>query len=282
MYYAMDDMGDDNVKTLMEARNTSEKWGLIHRVASGFGFTGIQLGHKYQDTFGLSLTDIPDFIRSSFRLTYHPGGIENVLQLNNDDDEQRWRKLLSESLDIAAATGVEDVSLHPPVLADLSQLPLLNEDKSSKRSMKIKERLSTVLSSWLPRFQDNGITLSLETHVTPRVFAFSGIQDFHDFVLSLPGLGVLIDVSHNYYDGYDVAEVIATLKPLTITGFHLSDAVRGRELRDGNHLVIGQGHVDFKSVRELFDADNTVYGALEVKGPACGITDSLARLHTLE
>lgn len=116
MYYAMDDMGDDHIKTLMEARDASEKWGLIHQFASDFGFAGIQFGHKYQDTFGLSLTDIPDFIRSSFRLTYHPGGMENIYQLSNDDDEQKWRKVLSESLHIAAAIGLEDVSLHPRYL----------------------------------------------------------------------------------------------------------------------------------------------------------------------
>lgn len=164
----------------------------------------------------------------------------------------------------------------------MSKLPLLDEDDSSRRSVDAKERLRTILSSWLPRFQDSGITLSLETHVTPHVFAFAGIQEFRDFVLSLPGLGVLIDVSHNHYDGYDIAEVIATLKPLRITGFHLSDAVRGRELRDGTHLVLGKGNVDFKSVLELFEDDDTVYGALEVKGPARGITDSLAHLCTIK
>jgi sugar phosphate isomerase/epimerase len=279
MYFSMDDMGDENAKTLRETSGESEKWHLIHRIASDYGFAGIQLGHQYQDTFGLSLTSVPDYIRNSFRLTYHIGGTP---QLNSADDEQHWNKILSESIGIIETVGIEDVSLHPPILADVSLLPLTSEDESAGRSIGAKERLRRVLGSWLPIFQSKKVTLSLETHVTPRVFAISSIRDYLDFALSLPGLGVLIDVSHNYYDGYDIAEVLSILKPLAVTGLHLSDAIRGKELRDGTHLPIGKGHVDFESALGEFGDKGWVYGALEVRGPARNIQDSLERLNSLK
>jgi len=87
--------------------------------------------------------------------------------------------------------------MHPPLLAEVGRLSLLDENEASRRSVIAKERLGALIKVWLPRFQNSGITLSLETNVTPRVFAFAGIHDFRDFALSLPGLGVLADVSHN-------------------------------------------------------------------------------------
>jgi len=86
-------MGDDRVETLMEARSASERWDLIFSFAATFGFMGIQLGQKYQDVFQLSLTDAPESIRKSFRLTYHIGG---VAQLNEIEDEWEWERIFSE------------------------------------------------------------------------------------------------------------------------------------------------------------------------------------------
>jgi len=89
-------------------------------------------------------------------------------------------------------------------------------------------------------------------------------------------------MSHTmYYDGYDIAEVLTLLEPLPITGFHLSDAIRGKDLRDSTHLPIGQGDVDFRSPLALFDGNDAVYGALEVRGPASGISDTLAHLQSV-
>jgi len=167
LYFAMDDMGDENAKVLMETANESEKWQLVHQFASDFGFTGIQLSEKYGEVYGLSVVSIPDHIRSAFRLTYHIGGTH---QLNTADDEQHWYKMLSESLDIAKAVGAEDVSLHPPTLANRSRLPLPQNRESSILSSKAKERLRIILNRWLPEFQSSGITLSLKP-TSPLVFS---------------------------------------------------------------------------------------------------------------
>jgi len=279
MYYGMDDIGDENIVRIEALNSRDEKWRCLSDIASGFDFEGIQLGHQYQDKFGLSLTDIPDFIRSSFRLTYHLGGITD--QLNTDDDEELWQRILSDSLHTARVIGAEDVSVHPPVLADVSLLPLSDGEESSSLSTKAKERLRRLLTEWLPRFQADEITPSLETHVTPSVFAFTGIHDYRDFVLGLPGIGVLIDVSHNHFDNYDSNELISVLHGLPFTGLHLSDSIRGVKLRDGTHLPIGQGQIDFKPLVERFNNDDAVYGVLEVRGPAQGVSKSLRYLRNL-
>jgi hypothetical protein len=82
MYFAMDDIGDENVDMLRQISNELVKWRLIHDIASGFGFTGIQFSPAYPYKYGLTLSNVPDHIRHSFRLTYHLG---DVPQLNDDE-----------------------------------------------------------------------------------------------------------------------------------------------------------------------------------------------------
>jgi sugar phosphate isomerase/epimerase len=278
MYFAMDDLGDENAKSLSGACTESEKWHLVRQIASDFGFAGIQVSPVYRDRLGLSLTHIPDSIRNSFRLTYHPGG---VYQLNTAEGEDAAHRMLSEGLDIGVAIGAEDVSFHPPLVADVDRLPLRKKDQSSSRCAEARARLRSLLDVWLPRFEARGITLSLETHFTPAVFVFDGISDFRDFCASLPSIGVLVDVSHNYHDGYLISEQLAALEPLRITGFNLSDTIKGKKLQEGTHLPVGQGYADFRSLSTVVRGGDTVYGALEVRGPARGISESLALLRAL-
>jgi sugar phosphate isomerase/epimerase len=281
MYFAMDYIGVENVRAIKEIHDQSEKWRFIYNLASGFGFTGIQLFPAYESQFGLSFQSVPEFIRKSFRLTYHVGNLKDIAQLVTPDEVTKADTVLSNSLRLATLLGVEDVSIHPPVVDDISLLPLPPEQASPERNRRSIEQLRRLLTVWLHRFQSGGITLSIETHMTPYVFVFSGLLDFREFVLSVPGLGVLVDVSHNHYDGNDIADVLLSLEKMRITGFHLSDAVRGRKLSDGTHLPIGEGQVDFVSVTRLFGNNNNVYGALEVRGPEKGITGSLARLKSI-
>jgi sugar phosphate isomerase/epimerase len=277
MYFSMDDIGDENLKILLNMQSESGKWQLISKFASEFGFTGIQISPMYQDKFGLSLIRVPDYVRKSFRLTYHPGG---VYQLNTAAEELALHSMLSESLDIGVESGSEDVSFHPPIIADVSRLPLPKEDRSRGHCTEAQDRLKTVLNVWLLKFKDKGITLSLETHFTPAVFVYDGLNDFRDFCQTIPNLGVLVDVSHNFFDGYQISEQVDILKPLRITGFHLSDAITGIKLSEGTHLPIGQGHADFSSVLRVYKENDIVYGALEIKGSVQGITDSLTYFRT--
>ena len=197
----MDNMGDENLTKLVSISDEAEKWSHIAQFAAQYGFTGIQVNPTYQKTLGLKLTRIPEVICQEFRLTYHLGGL---YPLSTKDDEHKLQTDISDSLLIASSIGAEDVSLHPPYLSD----------GSPKQRKQSRKRFQNLLGAWVPRFTAHGITLSLETHVTSSVFIFTGIQDFRDFVLSIPGLSVLVDVSHNYYDGYEITELISSLRPL--------------------------------------------------------------------
>jgi sugar phosphate isomerase/epimerase len=280
MYFALEYLGIENVDRLKEIHSQSEKWRFIHNFAYESGFKGIQFYPAYENEFGLSFQSIPEYIRKSFRLTYHTGntGISRII---TPDEIEKTDLVFSKSLQTASFIGAEDVSFHPPLVTDIALLPVAPDRVSTPDSNKTKNQLRTLIKKWLPKFQACNITLSLETHMTPYVFIFSGLQDFHEFMLTVPGLGILIDVSHNYYDGYDITHVLQTLNPYKITGFHLSDAIRGKVLAEGTHLPIGQGQVDFARVLAQFGSNNLVYGALEVRGTAKGIADSLTRLRKI-
>ncbi len=275
MYYTMDNLGSENVVRVAQMSNEAEKWEYVRQVASGFGFAGIQVSSTYYERdLGLSPVDIPRWIGESFRLTYHSG---DLYHLNTPEDERHFEEVIARILRIAVRSRAEDVSLHPPLLANVAlHAPDHRYDAPDYREQS-KERLRSVLDKWLPRFLHEGISLSMETHVTSSVFVFEGMRDFLEFVLTFPGLGVLVDVSHNHYDGYDITGLVSSLQSNPITGLHLSDAIRGMTLGEGTHLPIGEGEIDFRTLVESFDKD-TVYGALEVRGPARGISDSLAYL----
>jgi sugar phosphate isomerase/epimerase len=181
-----------------------------------------------------------------------------------------------------AKRKTEDVSIHPGLLANVSLNSSNLPDKSPEYRSESKECLKRLLVMWLPRFLDQGITLSLETHVTSAYFVFQGISDFQDFVLGVPGLGEFADISHNSFDCYAVAGLLKYFQPLSITGFHLSDAATEKGFPDGTHLPIGKGHFDFISLISGYKRDNKIYGALEVRGSAQAISDSLAGLRRIE
>jgi len=280
MYFAMEYPGLENIDRLKEIHDQSEKWHFIYNLTSEFGFTGIQFFPAYEKEFGLSFQNIPKFISKSFRLTYHAGDT-GISQLITPDEIEKADVMFSTSLRTASLAGTEDVSFHPPLIADIALLPVSPEQVSPVNTSQTKENLRKLINKWIPQFNTHNITLSMETHMTPHVFIFSGLTDFHEFVSSIPGLGILVDVSHNHFDGNEIDNVIQTLKPLGITGFHLSDAIRGKKLADGTHLPVGEGQIDFGSIVASFRNKDTVYGALEVRGAARWITDSLAFLKTL-
>lgn len=142
----------------------------------------------------------------------------------------------------------------------------------------MRDNLYAVLDKWLPKYRLAGIPLSVETHVTGEVFVFQGLEDYLAFMRQFPGLGVLIDVSHNCYDGYSEEKILTILEPLRIGGLHLSDAVSGVDLEMGTHLPIGKGNVDFRRTLESFADSEHVHGALEIKSSYSDIKCSLEKL----
>jgi sugar phosphate isomerase/epimerase len=258
----MDDFGDDYVEKIITATSEIDKWKLISDIADKYGFTGVQINpSEYREHLGLTLNRIPSFI-DKFRLTYHIGGLNT---LESEVDYEKLSDRISEAINISAQYGVEDVSFHPPFISD----------ESDSIRNKSKGYLSRLIEFWIPRFMDKNITLSLETHVTSKYFVFNGLRDYKKFVSNFKDLGVLIDVSHNFYDKYSVEEIFDILNGLNITGLHLSDSIPDVEFKYGTHLPIGKGNIDFKKIIEHFKNKPNVYGALEIKGPSTGISESV-------
>lgn len=278
MYYAMKSIGDENITRLKGISDSDEKWRFISNIACDFEFTGIQLELRYSDEYGIHLNRIPDYIKESFRLTYH---IEYLYHMLSAKDEEYLSELLRDNLHVADILGVEDVSLHPPVLANVSLTPPIVPGRSPEYRKQTRERFGKLLSTWVPRFLDHGITLSIESHVTSSFFVFTGITDYRDFILDIPGLEGLIDISHNCYDGIEMDEIISIITKIPVSGFHLSDAIHGLELVEGTHLPLGQGNINLIPLISEYKGDR-VYGALEVRGSAKGISDSLTYLKRLK
>lgn len=261
----MDEFGSEKYNDLVTLKDAEEKWKRIHDLAQDYGFAGIQFNSKvYEQKLGLSLRSIPNTFRK-FRLSYHVGGVSTLLSAEEMD---MLSNSLKYSLQISRENGVEDVSFHPPLAPEGTNRNLATAN------------LSRIIESWLPQFEAAGISLSMESHVAIPYFAFHGLEEFHQFVEQFPELGVLIDFSHNCFDGYSAKQVISLLEGLKITGLHLSDALPGTDFQAGTHLPIGRGVVDFASIIRHFCTQD-IFAALEVKGNCEGIETSRNNLTVL-
>lgn len=268
MYLAMDDFGDDYLEKIKSANNGTDKWKMISDIACKYGFLGIQINPAvYKGQLGLSLNMIPSFL-DKFRITYHIGGVSTLI---SEEDYSNLNNHISEAFAISTEYGIEDVSFHPPFISDDTDIIRDNS----------KRYLSKLIEFWVPKFSDKKITLSLETHVTSKYFIFKGLRDYFEFVSNFKGLGVLIDISHNFYDKYSVDEIIGTLNTLNVTGLHLSDAIQDAEFRAGTHLPIGKGNINFQRIIEYFNNKPNLYGALEIKGTSVEIQESVNILNSL-
>lgn len=264
MYLSMDEIGTDNVKRVIQLNQQLDRWKKIDEIASDFGFQGIQFTtNLYEREFGLSLREIPDFM-GKYRCTYHIGG---VYPLQSAEDIEWLDDMLKNSLEIASIYQMEDVSFHPPLIK-------VEKERSSTR-----KRLYDLVSKWAPKFFEKDITLSIETHISGCYFVFNGFTDYVDFVSSIPGLGVLIDVSHNFNDGFIIEEINSYLESCNITGLHISDAIANVDYKKGTHLPVGDGEIDFKSFIAKYSNNDKIYGALEIIAPSTAIADSLISLN---
>lgn len=265
MYLAMDEFGSEKYNELVTLKVAGEKWKRIHDLALNYGFAGVQINSKvYEQELGLSLLSIPN-IFGKFRLSYHVGGVCTLLSA---EDMDMLSKSLMYSLQVSQENGVEDVSFHPPIAPEGTNRNLATAN------------LSRIIDSWLPQFEAARISLSMESHVAIPYFAFHGLEEFHQFVEQYPELGVLIDFSHNCFDGYSAKQVISLLEGTKITGLHLSDAQPGTDFQTGTHLPIGRGVVDFASIVRHFGTQD-IFAALEVKGSSGGIETSRNNLTEL-
>lgn len=265
MYFAMDDLGLDSLEAIRQLPTAGEKWRRIDALAREAGFEGLHLSPSlYTERLGLSLAALPDYVQR-YRLSYHPGGLYD---LTASDGHALLTARLSEALSWARQNRMEDVSIHPPYLP---------EGMQPARGY-VRERFAEILYEWLPKFHWAGITLSLESHVNGAFFVFQGLADYASFVLDLRMLGALIALSHNSYDGYSENDLLALIRPLPVTGFHIGDTDASKAREAGTHLPVGQGTVGLRRLLTPYLKAPNLYGALEINGSYEDIYFSLEKL----
>jgi len=262
MYFAMDEIGFENTEKIKGISRESDRWKFIYDVAKVYGFEGVHFTPSlYNKYFELDLENVPAYFQD-FNLTLHFGGLHKII---SESAYESFEIALSKGFEIAQRHNMHDISLHPPYIYEVS---------SDEKNL-CYELFRRVIDKWLGVALKSGVTLSLETHISGRYFLFNGLEGYVEFIREYPELGVLIDISHNYYDKYSEDEIIHYLADKNVKGLHISDALQCSDFRDGTHLAIGNGKVDFSKLLKCFRHVPNLYSALEIKASDKDIASSL-------
>jgi len=186
MYFAMDEIGFENAEKIITIDSEADKWRFIFNAAQTYGFDGIHITPSLYKKFDLDINNIPDYF-SDFKLTFHVGGIHNIV---SESFCEAFDKEIEKGFEIAVKHNMHDVSIHPPFIYQLTM---------AEKNLTL-ELFKKAVDKWLNTFMKHDISLSLETHVAGEWFLFDGLSNFVKFVDIFPDLGVLIDISHNYYE----------------------------------------------------------------------------------
>jgi len=256
MYFSMDEIGFENTEKIKKIPLEADRWKFIYDVAKTYGFEGIHLTPSlYSKEFELDIENIPAYYQD-FKLTLH---------------YEAFGKTFTKYFDIALQNNMHDISVHPPGNGTTA------EERDALRSS-----FCRAIDKWLPIAIKNGISLSLETHVFGECFLFNGLSEFVAFTDQYPDLGILIDVSHNYYNPqYSEEDMIKILSGKNVKGLHISDALRNAEFKSGTHLAIGDGEIDFPKLLKGFNNIPNLYAALEIKASNDGVAKSLQMLQDI-
>ena len=134
------------------------------------------------------------------------------------------------------------------------------------------------MTKWTKKSREANITFSLETHVSGGFFLFRGLKEFVLFANKHPDLGILIDISHNYFNNYSEDAIIEFLSKRNVKVLHISDSLRNADFRKGTHLPIGEGSVNFSKLLKHFRKIPDIFGVLEIKAENEKIHNSLNQL----
>ena len=264
----MDEIGFENTEKIKKIPSEADRWKFIYEVAKAYGFEGIHLTPSlYLKDFELDIANMPAYFQD-FKLTLHVGGIYKSASAS---DYEAFDASLSTYFGLALRNNMHDISLHPPGNGTT------DEEKDTLLSL-----LCKTVDKWLPIATQNGISLSLETHVFGECFLFNGLSEFLAFTERYPNLGILVDVSHNYYNPqYSEEDMIKLLSGKNVKGLHISDALRNATFESGTHLAIGDGEMDFAKLLKGFSKIPDLYAALEIKASHDGIAKSLRILQDM-
>ena len=266
MYLAMDEIGFENAEKIKTVDSEADRWRFIFNAAQNYGFEGVHFTPSLYKNFNLDLKNIPDYFHE-FRLSLHFNGNPGITDSEYDIFDKEFEKMY----EIALKHNMHDISIHPPPAYKISSEKDLAMDYLSKS-----------IEKWLKKLKPNGITLSLETHVAGDYFLIDGLHEYVKFTDKYPDLGVLIDISHNYYNPeYSEHDIVSILGNKNVKGLHISDALRSAEFEKGTHLAIGEGEIKFPKLLKQFSEKSGIFGALEIKATNDKIHKSLNYLKSL-
>jgi len=262
----MDEIGFENTEKIKTINSESRRWKFIYDTARLYGFEGIHFTPSLYDEFCLDLTNIPNYFQE-FKLTLHLGGMYLVPKNRYEEFDRK----IETAFYIAAKNKMHDISIHSPYIHNLTQ---------PERELSL-ELFHEVIEKLLKKSAENGISLSLETHVAENV-QFNGLGEYSKFIDKHPDLGVLIDISHNYYEPqYSEEEIIKYLGNKNIKGLHISDSLRSVDIKKGTHLAIGEGTINISKLLRYFNKFSNLYGVLEIKASNKDIGQSLEILKNM-
>ena len=267
MYFSMDELGFENNEKIATFNKSTEKWSFISETARGCRFDGIHVTPSLYKSFGLDINEIPDYF-DQFHLTFHLGGSHRVLQEN---ECSQFQEMLDNAFRIASKHNVRDISLHPPVI----------EGCSAYEKECVKDNFSKIIEKWTANAKKMLFTLSLETHLYEPYFLFGNYVQYRRFSDEHPEMGILIDVSHNFFSGYSENEIIETFRKSNVTSLHISDAKQNlddKDLAQGTHLAIGDGEIDFKKIVTEYAQNSSLFAVLEIKAENGKLEKSLCKL----
>ena len=265
MYFAMDEIGFENETKIKTIDSEPDKWKFIYDIARVYGFEGIHITPSLYNKFGLDINNMPEYFQD-FKLTCHLGGMWLIPKSNYEEFENKLKTVFKN----AVKHKIHDISIHSPYIHGLTQ---------SERDLSL-ELFNKIINKWLKILIDNGISLSLETHIAENI-QFNRLNEYIEFINKYPELGVLVDISHNYYEPQcSEDEIINIFGNKNIKGFHISDSLRNVDIKMGTHLAIGEGKIDFSKILKKFN-NPEIYGVLEIKASNEGISQSLKILKNI-
>jgi sugar phosphate isomerase/epimerase len=267
MYFAMDEIGFENDRKIKAIDSEAEKWRFLYDTAKTYGFEGIHVTPGLYESFGLDVNNIPEYFQE-FKLTFHLSGIYNAGKLAAESEYEAFDRELEKRFKTALKHHMHDISFHPPGIEGLTQ-----DEKDLSAGF-----LRRIIDKWLKTALRNNISFSMETHVFGEAFLFDGLREYVKFIDDYPDLGVLIDISHNYFNGYSEDDIINILGGKNVKALHISDALQNAELRQGTHLPIGNGTVDLTKLLKHFGKIPNIFGALEIKSNNGDLNESVKKL----
>ena len=273
MYFAMKCLGNENEEKIKNIVSEYDRWKFLYDLAKTYGFEGIHIGSNvevdlYVQEYKLDLNNIPDYFED-LKLTLHLGGHDGF---TCEKDCEIFDKKLENAFKAAIKHKMHDISIHPPVDA---------EGFTPDKRKITEEYFDKTIAKWEKEALRSNISLSLESHDYGKYFLFDGLHEYARFIDRHPHLGVLIDITHNYYSNNSEDDIINIAGRKNVKGLHVSDGLHNVDIRKGTHLSIGNGTIDFSKLLNHFKNIPNLYGAFEIVADNEGISKSLRALKNI-